>query len=54
MENIIRNRIAELEKQLKKAEKKIVMGTNDIIKKAIEVEKINYAITQLYICLGSK
>lgn len=54
MENIIRARIAELEKQLEKTKKKVVLGSHDVIKWAIEVEKINYAITQLYICLGSK
>lgn len=54
MENIIRARIAELEKQLEKTKKKVVLGSHDVIKWATEVEKINYAITQLYICLGSK
>ena len=54
MEDIIRKRIAELERKLEKYKKKITPERNDIINSAIEIEKIHYAITQLYICLGSK
>lgn len=54
MEEIVRARIAELEKQYKKIEKKIFPINKDTIKNAIEAEKIIYAISQLYICLGSK
>lgn len=54
MEEIVRARIAELEKQYKKIEKKIFPINKDTVKNAIEAEKIRYAISQLYICLGSK
>lgn len=54
MENIIREHIKELEKQLEKAEKKVQLGKPDIIEKVIEVEKIKYAIFHLYACLGKK
>lgn len=54
MEEIIRARIEELEKQYKKIEKKIFPINANTVKKAIELEKIRYAITQLYVCLGSK
>lgn len=52
MENIVKARIAELEKQLEKAEKKVIPGSSNVIEMAIKVEKIKYAINQLYICLG--
>lgn len=54
MEEIVRARIAELEKQYKKIEKKILPINDNTVKNAIEAEKIRYAISQLYICLGSK
>lgn len=54
MEEIIRARIEELEKQYKKIEKNVFPINANTVKNAIELEKIRYAITQLYICLGSK
>lgn len=54
MEEIIRARIEDLEKQYKKIEKKIFPVNDNTVKNVIELEKIRYAITQLYICLGSK
>lgn len=53
MEQIIRNRIAVLERDLQREEKKVYPGAQDLTKHAIEAEKIKYAIQQLYICLGS-
>lgn len=52
MKEIVKNRIETLEKNLERVEKKIYPGAPDIMKHAIEAEKIRFAIKQLYICLG--
>ena len=52
MESIIREHIAELEKDLEKVQKKITPDNRNVVKFAIEAEKIKFAINQLYICLG--
>lgn len=50
-EEVIRSRVAEIEAQLQKVEKKLVPGPN-ALKYAVEAEKMRYAIQELYLCLG--
>lgn len=56
MEEIIRQRIAELENECKKYEKKIAQRTNCLktIEYLIEIEKNRASINNLYLCLGRK
>ena len=50
-DEVLRGRIAELEKALEKTEKKMTPGPN-AVRYAVDAEKIRYAIKELYICLG--
>lgn len=55
MVDIVRNRISELEIELKKYEKRLTSQGSDYIKTIkclVEIEKIKASINNLYICLG--
>lgn len=51
MEHIIKEKIAALEKQREEVKKRVVPERYDLLNTAVEIEKLNYAISQLYICL---
>ena len=54
MEDIIRERIASLESSLEKVRAQIKPDSRKVLDYVVEAERLKFAITQLYICLGSK
>lgn len=52
MKEVLESRISKLEADLKRVKKKVSSDDRDLVTHAIEIAKIEFAIFQLYVCLG--